>query len=254
MSNRDFHVWDGVYASFAEAHGDLAVFNAAKWLERSKEKALALRERFTKEHRTQLSTQDYCLPLLAAVCGASLHRLRILDFGGALGFSFFPVRAGLPAEIALNFEIVEQPALVRLGRELFADERGLSFHDDLDVMEGQYDIVHCGSVLQYVEDWKGLLQKLCEFRAPFLVLDDIPAGNIETYVTLQHYFGKKIPCWFWNLDQFITRVRACGYRPIFQTRYVARILGKAGPLPMGNLPEARRLEHAVNIVFKRQDD
>ena len=110
MSNRDFHVWDGVYASFAEAHGDLAVFNAAKWLERSKEKALALRERFTKEHRTQLSTQDYCLPLLAAVCGASLHRLRILDFGGALGFSFFPVRAGLPAEIALNFEIVEQPA------------------------------------------------------------------------------------------------------------------------------------------------
>lgn len=255
MSSRcnTFNVWEGVYGTFAEAKGDQNVFNDTTWVKRAEEKAIALRARYANAVGPQLSTQDYCLPVLAAVCAATSHRLRILDFGGALGFSFFPVRAALPAATNLAFHIVEQPALARVGRELLADEQGLFFHDDLSAVDGPIDIVHSGSVLQYLDDWRRILRRLCQFKAPFLVLDDLLAGDIETYASLQNYYGRKIPCWFWNLDDFIDEVRACGYAPIFQTRFVARILDRTGPLPMENFPVGRRLQHAVNVIFRRLD-
>jgi putative methyltransferase (TIGR04325 family) len=249
VNDPDFHVWEGVYSSFAEAGGDQGVFNDAKWLERSEERALALRDHYAGGASPLM--QDYCLPVLAAMCNAERGRVRILDFGGALGFSFFPVRACLPAGAELSFDIVEQPAVVRLGRELFAAEASLSFHESTYDVEGPYDIVHSGSALQYAEDWRGALRGLCAFEAPYLVLDDTLAGDIETYVSLQNYYDRRIPCWLWNLEEFVSELRSHAYELIYCAHYIARILDRAGPLPMNSLPKERRLQHTVNLILRR---
>jgi putative methyltransferase (TIGR04325 family) len=86
----------------------------------------------------------------------------------------------------------------------------------------------------------------------YLVIDDLPAGDIETFVSLQNYYGKKIPHWFFNVREFIERIeQETQYRLCYKARYVGRFFGEVGAVPMDNFPPDRRIDNAYNLVFAR---
>ena len=65
--------------------------------------------------------------------------------------------------------------------------------------------MHAGSSIQYIPDWKGLLSKFADYRPKFLILEDVPAGKIPTFVTTQNFYGKKVRSRFLNIDELLKK-------------------------------------------------
>jgi putative methyltransferase (TIGR04325 family) len=253
-SDLGFVLWSGVFDRFSAASADTGVFEEAIWLDKMSDRA----RRAKAEHARgallsqNAVTHDYVLPAVAASIARPDATLRILDFGGGMAASFFPVIDALGPGQKIVFHIVESAALCQRARELpLADER-LVFHEDFpDPSEG-LDIVHAGSSLQYVEDWQGLLARLCAYRPSHLVLADVPAGDLpHCFVTGQYFYGKRIPHWFFRMSEFVAAVESNGYRLVFRAPYIGSYLGERGPLPMDGLPETHRLANFCQLMFRR---
>lgn len=242
------NIWEGVYRSFEEAGGNIDGFTEL-WVERSTEKA----RRLIEEARAPgfIPSTGYALPLVAAMVQARRGCVSILDFGGSVGLSFPSIAAALSDPNEIEMVIVDNESICRAGRNVFAGDQRIRFHVQPPAIP--FDIVHCGSSIQYVSDWAAAVRELTTAAQPaYLIFDDVPAGNIETFVSLQNYYDKKIPHWFFNAREFIETVtRETGYELCYKARYVATVLGQVGPLPMGNFPVEMRIENACNLVFGR---
>jgi putative methyltransferase (TIGR04325 family) len=254
LKTNEFFIWEGIYPTFREAPGDDRAFREAIWAERSRARALELKDRRRSGGLARVTTAStgYCLPPIVALAQTERARVRLLDFGGSVGFSFYGVVDVLARPEAIEYTVVDNEVVCAIGREVFHDEPRITFQAELP--DGAFDVVHCGSSLQYVEHWASTLRTLVASKPQYLVLDDVPAGSIPTFVGLQNYYGKKIPHWFWNADEFVDTVtRATGYELFYKARFIGTFLGKTGPIPMDNFPEDHRIENALNFAFKRRN-
>jgi putative methyltransferase (TIGR04325 family) len=117
---------------------------------------------------------EYFFPTLAAlllVGSRNLGRLSVLDFGGALGSTYYQNRAML-SHLELAWHIVEQPHFVAAGSAEFEKE-ALKFFPTLasSWQAAAPDIVLLSSVLQYLNDPFALLEEIAG-RAPAYILVD----------------------------------------------------------------------------------
>ncbi|NQV99224.1 MAG: methyltransferase, TIGR04325 family [Rhodospirillales bacterium] len=248
-------IWSGVYSSFAESGGDQTVFDQAHWLESvtatAKQKSKEMSDSKTGIPSLAI-TQDYILPVVATLTQIYRKQLKILDFGGGLASSYLDVMACIQNSEDLEFHIVEVDSLINKAKTLLPDESQLFFHTSLPVLD-DIGIVHIGSALQYIEDWKGLITKLAEYNADTFILAHLPAGDIpNSFVTLQSYYGHRIPCWFWNIADIVDHMDTVGYELSFKSRHLVKILGKVGALPMAALPEEYRLEDFCQLIFAKK--
>jgi putative methyltransferase (TIGR04325 family) len=245
-------VWEGVYGAFSETGYSQDVFEEATWSEKLVMRAeAALAEARSGGLVTGAVTFDDALPVVAAMASASDGPLRILDFGGGLGASYIPLAAVLRRDRALRFVIVENKTICRLGASLFANDEAVAFQSTIPLSEC-FDIVHAGSSLHYVEDWRGVMRQLCNTGAEYLVFADLPAGQIETFVTTQWFHGRRIPVWFWNAAEFSACVEDLGFELILKAAYTGRYLEKGASLPTKHFDARYRLEHFAQLIFRRQ--
>lgn len=244
-------VWQGVYSGFAEAAGDRGVFDGSVWLGK-------VIDRLERELKglggggipPLAECRDHPISIVLAMLARPGQALRILDFGGGLGTGYLAAKAMLPPDTTLDYRIVETKALCAEGCRRLSDQPGVSFHDDLPEGFADVDLVFVGSALQYIEDWRGMLGRLVALRPRALLLADVLAGDIPTFVTTQSFHGARIPVWFWNLDAFVGVVESLGFQLAWRARYLARISDQEGPLPTGALPEGYRLDHACHLLFR----
>lgn len=247
-------IWEGVYASFGEAPASGKGFDGETWISNSLQKIASLRDEAAQGCVVPPpGNYRHCLlPLLAALVYNEQGRARILDFGGSIGFTYYQTLCGLPQRDKLEYHIVERENVCRAGREFFkAENGGPEFFAELPQGESAYDIVYMGSAMQYVEDWKGLLARLCALSRKHLLLVDVPAGTIPTFVSVQHYYGAKIPVWFFDLREILHAADSSGYEPIFASAYQPLVLGAEQDLPMKNFEKKYRLKRACNLLFRR---
>jgi len=140
--------------------------------------------------------------------------LRVLDFGGSLGSTYWRLRGDLPAGSDLVWDVVEQSGFVEAGRTHLGGERPRFFHDVREAeATGPHDVVLCSGVLQYLEDPEGVLAEWRELRVPFLILNNLPlhaAGPDRLRV--QHVppsiYPASYPVRFFNRAGFIARLEA----------------------------------------------
>ena len=130
-------------------------------------------------------------------------RLDVVDFGGSLGSSYRQCQPLLPQLRALRWQVVEQPAFVRMGREEFSDAV-LSFHDTLDSLApawpGAPRALLGSSVLQYLADPDAHLAAWRAAGTGTLVLDRTPVWDgPEHRACVQHVpesiYPGSYPCW-----------------------------------------------------------
>ncbi|CAA7617538.1 methyltransferase, TIGR04325 family [Magnetospirillum sp. SS-4] len=250
-----FNIWDGIHADFAAAPARDAVtgggdggFEGAEWL--GKMEALAGRSLDQLARAEAPLCRDYPLAVVAALVPETPGRpLTVVDFGGGMANGFAGLRTSLPKGRPLAFHCIENAAVCAIGRRMFAGVGELRFHEDLDDAPAVADIVHAGSSMQYIEDWKGMLARLLRFQPRYLVLSDLPAGDIPTFVSVQNYYDRGMRHWFWNLDEFLAELARQGCRLLYRTRYEGSYLGRHGPYPMDNFPPGYRLGHACNLIL-----
>lgn len=127
---------------------------------------------------------EYFFPSLSAllhVASRKGNRLCVLDYGGALGSSYFQNRQMLSGLDVLKWHVVEQAHFVEAGQAEFENEH-LRFFRSLEAawQAGPPDLVFFSSVLQYLSDPWAVIQQACEKGVQFILVDRTPvldAGN-----------------------------------------------------------------------------
>lgn len=250
--SQSFTIWEGVYNEWEDAPDIDGAFNSSKWLDDQASLARHELVNFSDFHgliSPNAKSHDYILPTVLAMAGNDHDDLKILDFGGGLASSYLPTITSLPNGDAIEFHVVESQGICEKGREIFPEGMNLFFHTDLPG-DGHYDVIHAGRSFQYVDNWRGLLRSFAELTPKYLVLAGILAGDIEPFVSLQNYYGYKVRVRFLNLDELIREAEMVGFHLLSKSLHVSKRLGKAGPLPMDNIPEAHRLEYPCQLLFE----
>ena len=135
--------------------------------------------------------------------------LRVLDFGGALGSTWFqhhPFLASLPP---VAWHIVEQPEIAARGRAEFSGPH-LTFHDSLDsaLAAGPPDLVLVSSVLQYLPDPWPLLARLATLPARAWLITRTPFSDTlrSDTIVVQHVpaaiYAASYPAWIFSPATF----------------------------------------------------
>ncbi len=253
--DRHTKVWDGVFRTFSEAAAEDNVFEGTVWLDKIAARAHSLVEASKCQNSTSFFalTCDYALPFVAAIASRRESVLRIVDFGGGMATSYLSMIAMIPKEHPLHFVVVENEAICRTGRNLFLEDSRIAFVDSFPVNQ-TFDIVHAGSSMQYVDDWRGTLNQFAQTQAKYLLFVDLPAGDIETFVTTQLFHGRRIPVRFWNFQEFTSAVEDYGYDLVFKAGYRGYYLDGEAELPTAHFDSKHRLKAFCQLIYRRKDD
>ena len=133
---------------------------------------------------------EYWWPVLSALMwGAALNggRLSVLDFGGALGSTYFRHRTPLADLEQVRWGVVEQAHYVAEGEANFQDDR-LRFFTTIEecTAEIRPNVILLGSALQYVARPDEILARLGRTNAVVMVVDRTPFADIdEDVITVQ---------------------------------------------------------------------
>jgi putative methyltransferase (TIGR04325 family) len=156
---------------------------------------------------------EYSLPIFSGILLAAAKNdghLKVLDFGGALGSTYFQNRKFLKELKSVKWGIVEQPHFVECGKELFQDNQ-LFFFNNIEecVNEFSPNLVILGSVLQYIENSTVLLNQIHKINFSALVIDRIPISQYENDKISIQYVPKEIykanyPIWIFSKELFVS--------------------------------------------------
>lgn len=134
--------------------------------------------------------EEYNFPLLSALMSVAAWnkgKLRVLDFGGAFGSTYWQHRCLLQKLEALCWNVVEQSQIVSCGQKEFQTDE-LQFWPDMQscVSVGQVDVVLFSSVLQYMEDPYELLEQAMDISPKAIILDRTPFAENGERITVQN--------------------------------------------------------------------
>lgn len=135
--------------------------------------------------------------------------LRVLDFGGALGSTWFQHRTFFDSFPPVDWHIVEQPAIASRGRAEFT-RPGLTFHDSLEdaLVAGPPDLVLLSSVLHYLPAPWSQLERLVALPARAWLVTRTPVSDAlhTDHAVVQHVppviYRASYPAWIFPAASF----------------------------------------------------
>lgn len=117
---------------------------------------------------------QYSWPLLAALLGAprSTNTLRVIDWGGSLGSTYRQNREILnQAGLDLEWHVVEQRHLVKIGRSEFVDDKLNFLYSLEDVPQQNFDVAIFAGSICYVKNPQEVLRQT-SIKAPARIIFD----------------------------------------------------------------------------------
>lgn len=164
--------------------------------------------------------------ILAALCLALSRKsgpLHIIDFGGSLGSHYFQHRKVLRDLIAqdeLRWSVVEQAALVQLGREEFETPALKFFHSSQEAAArcaGAVDLFMFTGSLQYLSEPFSELAGVAASGVSILAVDrtSISPGIVHEIHVQQpdanKFYSATYPTWTFAREPFIEQLSALGF-------------------------------------------
>jgi putative methyltransferase (TIGR04325 family) len=165
---------------------------------------------------------EYAWPVLAGLmCTAARSggRLNVLDFGGALGSSYFQNRKFLQSLPDVRWNVVEQFHYVAAGQRHIQDEQ-LRFYESVEecLMENQPNVILLSSVLQYLPDPFAMLNRLGAIKADMLLFDRTSFSSsghndrIKLQYVPEHIYKATYPCRVFNEENLCQFISGLGYQ------------------------------------------
>jgi putative methyltransferase (TIGR04325 family) len=238
--------WQGIYAHLRDVPAEQCNYDSHPQVEKHlawTHSALAL---VHGGHKPYLWHE--ALGLVAAMASTNSNVLRVLDFGGGAGSGYVQLLGTLPTSVVVDYHVVDLSGMCAAGRQLFADDSHISFHTELPALSGAVDIVYVNSVLQYIDDWAGLLQRLACLNARFILLARLAAGAIPTYATRQmNLDGHVLPYWFLCLDEVVALLALANYKLAYDGL-------DSQEYDQSNFPGTHRIGRMRNMLFVRSTE
>ena len=255
----DGKIWEGIFKTFEEAKGKGNAFEKSVWLLKQLEKIKKKKKLISNLSNSEISeiteTRDYCVHLITAL-ESSDKLINVLDVGGGIAASYFENKASNLFSENCKFIILENPQICDLGKELFKNNDRINFIEKLPKNKLIFDIIHFGASLHYFENWEELINKLTKFNPKYFIFADLPAADNNSFVSIQNYYGDKIPVHFWNLSEFILKVEKFGFKLVFKSRYIKdvnKLHGTTNQIKVINntFEEKYKLKYFSQLVFKK---
>jgi len=221
-------LWEGVYRSFddIDVEYDYAVGDSENWVKSQVDKVENNPIEFFEEQNKLLNS--YSMKFIYP---------KIVDFGGSIGHSYLAID-----NKNVNFVVIETEEICEAGKKFYEDDSDIAFSSSISKLKN-VDIVYVRSALQYAKSPMKKLVQLIELNPRYFILCHLSAGNVESFVSLQEWYGHKIPYWFLNLSQIRRLFDDCGYELEMQSSYE--------DLDQSNFPAENKILHTKNLVFKR---
>ncbi|MBU6399990.1 MAG: methyltransferase, TIGR04325 family [Verrucomicrobia bacterium] len=220
--SRPGNVFTGDYGSWAEAARDSTGYDAAVILEKTRDAILKVKAGAACFERDSvlLDHAEYPFPVLAGLLRAATlegGRLRVLDFGGALGSSYFQCRSLLGGIASVEWLVVEQPAHVACGRQ-HIQSNDLRFYETAEACLARHrpDVLLLSGTLQYLPQPYATLQRLLAYGLAHVILDRTPFLSADRdRLTIQHVppviYPASYPAWFFSETKFAAVIRVARY-------------------------------------------
>jgi putative methyltransferase (TIGR04325 family) len=206
-------LWVGDFATWKEAQQAATGYDSPMILDRVKDALLKVKRGEAAYERDAVLFEEiqYSWPLLAGllwIAAQKQGRLNVLDFGGSLGSTYFQNRLFLQKLPSLRWNIVEQEHFVAAGQEYFADET-LRFYYDIASCwrEASPETIILSSVVQFLEDPYGFLEKVLDYAFEFIIFDRTPFhAEDRERLTIQQVpeeiYQASYPCWLFQKRKF----------------------------------------------------
>ena len=200
--------WKGDYNNWQSAIQHSNGYNAPNILQKVKEATLNMKagEAAYERDSVLFDKIEYSWPLLSSlmwVAAKNNNSLKVLDFGGSLGSTYFQNRKFLNELHHVGWNIVEQQNFVATGRDCIANETLQFFYtiDECIQKQGKPDILILACTLPYIEKPYELIGELLDYKIAHILIDNTFFNYEERdRITLQRVppsiYPASYPCWF----------------------------------------------------------
>lgn len=208
--------WSGDYPSWEKALGDCGGYQSVGILEKVRDAVLEVKAgRAAFERDSVLFTEiEYSWPVLAQLMHVAAHeqgQLHVLDFGGALGSTYFQNRKYLKGLRGIRWCVVEQPHFVQCGRQQFQSDE-LRFYNSIEecLDEGMPSLLLLSCVLQYLPNPDDVICCVLERQFEFILIDrtsfsDDDRDHIAVQRVHPSIYPASYPCHFFARQKFINK-------------------------------------------------
>ena len=208
--------FEGNYATWAAAKAASGGYDDARIVERVAAATQSVRDGRAAYERDGVSFADplpeqALMEALGLVAGANGGLLRVLDFGGALGTTYWRHRRELAALGEVGWNIVEQPRFAARGPAL-ADGTPLRFFPSVAeaAVAGAHDVLLASTTVQYLADPAAVITSWMDRGFPWLLFNNLPLHrDAPDRIAVQHVppdiYPASYPVWFFNRERFLAR-------------------------------------------------
>jgi putative methyltransferase (TIGR04325 family) len=218
--------FEGSYENWEDAFADCTGYDAESILANVLKASLKVKrgEAVYERDSVLFDSVEYSWPVTAGLMLAAAQnagRLDLIDFGGALGSSYFQNQVFLNELTHIRWSVIEQLHYVRAGREHIADEN-LRFYETSEqcLLENQPNAVLFSGVLQYLPEPRLVVDSFAKLGVDYLIIDRTPflvneeASLIKVQRVPSSIYAASYPCWFFNMTDFIQSIEILGYKKI----------------------------------------
>lgn len=236
-------IWNGVYSTFSDAPLVGSGYEEDSLAIESFDEIRELRKKTDPD--ISLALNDHTLlSTLISTAHPGTSPLRVLDFGGGSGGGY--LRAAICTKVPFEYFVVETAEVAKHGNTFWRDTPQIRYRTEIPSPPFCVDIVYVCSALQYVDDYPGVIKKLCMLRPQYILLAKLSAGNFESYITLQENLpGSKLRYRFLSHEEVVSIFRECGYALTYQD-WLPRVYNQ------NNFPSNLRMHRASNLIFCSQ--
>lgn len=224
MAQQENHL-SGDYLSWDEAAAASTGYDAELILEKTRAALLKVKNGVAAYERDSVLFNEiqYAWPLITGlmwVAAQSRGRLNVLDFGGSLGSTYYQNRVFLRNLSEVQWNIIEQPAHVNVGKEFFEDDV-LKFFPNIEIClsETKPNVILLSSVLQYLESPHDMLDKLMDLPCDYVIIDrtpfwDGPTDRLCVQKVPSSIYSASYPIWIFAKEKFQDQIVKKGYEVI----------------------------------------
>lgn len=214
--------WLGNYKNWDAARKDSEGYAASNIVEQIDAAIDAVKEGKAAYERDGVlfSEEEFNWPfiaLLMQLAAKNEGQLKLIDFGGSLGSSYFQNLHFFHALQQVDWKVVEQNHFVEIGKKKHENPQ-LSFHFSISdaLQQSAVDNILFSSVLQYLEQPYVLLEECFSHNFQTILIDRMPFNRkAEDRICVQRVppeiYNASYPCHLLNLSSFIAFFEEHGY-------------------------------------------